>query len=496
MNTTNTHIRITQAAWAALLAHHRRPDAIEHASIALGKTLHLRGQRVVLIDAPGLALLDGDDCVRQSAGAVQVRPEVTRRLMWWFAQSGYEAFVSIHDHWFSARGTSFSGIDDADDIRQDRYLRGPFSAALNGQHFGRQREITHLSVVFDQGSFDARVIDTRLGRRTFCPVASLSVIGDRYVRLTPNSASTPENRADETLRRHDDFIAPQTRQLIGTLHVGLVGCGGLGPLLAENLMRAGVRRFSLFDPDTLDTTNLNRWLGGRRSDIGKSKADLLAARLRECEPTVKVAAHAVDVLEGRHAANAGIADLLILAVDNDAARLWGNRVASACLQPLFDLGVRVRTRPHTDFLSRIVPVVPGSTACLECSVLGLLDSLDIAKALDGITSAARRSAGYVMDAEAAAPSVMGLNTKVVGEAALAILDYLSGWRKGPPQASKWTWSTATTVMIQQESHRPGAGCLACGISGLARGLDADIPRRRDRQSASRLLQAVFETTKD
>jgi len=476
MTRMRTHIRITQAAWDTLVKHHRRADAVEHASVALGKTLRFRGNRVVLIDLPGLALLDGDDCLRQAAGAVQVKPGVTRHLMWWFAQSDYDAFVSIHDHWFSGSGTTFSGIDDADDIRQDRYLRGPFSVGLDGSRFGVQRSITHLSIVFDQRSLDARVIDSRSGGLAFSAVDSIAVIGDRLERLVPNTSVNNAMSSDESLRRHDDFITPRAKQLISALHVGIVGCGGLGPLVAENLMRAGVRRFSLFDPDRLEATNLNRWLAGRRADLGKNKAELLAARLRDCEPAVEITAYPVDVLCGRHNMAAGICDLLVLAVDNDAARFWGNRLASACLMPLFDLGVLVRTQPQTDFFTRIVPVIPGRTACLECSALGLLDMLEISKALDG---------------EAPAPSVMGLNTKVAGEAVLAILDFLSGWQPGPPRAATWTWSMAKTVMVEPQYHLPGENCSSCGPDGLARGIGANLPARRDAASLQGMLHAVL-----
>lgn len=490
----DTHLRFTPAAWAALTGHHRRNDSLEHASIALGRTLCHGARRIVLVDLPGLALLDGKDYARQAGGAVTVNPAVTRRLMWWFAQSDYDAFISIHDHWFSSSGTTFSGGDNQDDLRQDGYLRGRFARCLGNPSFGAPRAITHIAMVFDKASLDARVVDTNRADKPFSTVGSVSVVGAPYIRLWPNSLPVQPSADDETLARHADFVQPAVKRMIGSLRVGIIGCGGLGPLVAENLLRLGVRSFALFDPDILDATNLNRWPSGRSVDIGAPKAALLAARLRDCEPRTVVDAHTVDVLDGDVLPAAGACDLLVSAVDNDAARLWVNRVAAACLIPLFDVGVRVRTAPHIDFLTRIVPVVPAVTACLECSGMCLLNHLEIAKSLDGMTAMVRQATGYVEDTPAAAPSVMGLNTLAAGETTLAILAYLAGLGDGFPHPIKSTWSSAQTVRIGSDSHLPVDTCPSCGSENRGRGAAADVPRRRCEEVVARELGQLFDSS--
>lgn len=490
MRTSSVEIRITSAAWDALLRHHRSGSPVERASVALGRVLCHGNRRIILIDVPGIALLHADDYEYQHSGAVRVKQDVTRRLMWWFAQSDYDAFVSIHDHWFCRKGTRFSAGDDRDDLRQDRYLRGVFVDALNNPVLGNPKPLlAHVALVFDQSGFDARAIESNEAK-PFQPITRVAVVCDQLLHLKPNSMDELTNDFDASLLRHRDFITPAAQLTIGGLRVGIIGCGGLGPIVAENLLRMGVRAFALFDPDNLDETNLNRWLSGRRNDIGKCKVELLAQRLRECEPGVSIETYAVDVVKSNVISAVGACDVLVAAVDNDAARLWLNRVANASLVPIFDIGVRVRTSPKVDFLSRIVPVIPGMTACLECSPLNLLDHVEIAKSLDGLTASVRAHAGYVSDLDVGAPSVMGINTQAGGAVSLDLLAFVAGLNDRPsPKIS--TWSTSMITVINRDSHLPTPDCVGCGAGNRARGVLANVPTYKNTEQVTEHLNALF-----
>lgn len=74
--------------------------------------------------------------------------------------------------------------------------------------------------------------------------------------------------------------------------VALIGCGALGSILAELLLRAGVRRALLIDGEALASGNLVRH-ALTAADIGKNKAAALAAMLRAAAPLAEV-----DAFEG------------------------------------------------------------------------------------------------------------------------------------------------------------------------------------------------------
>ena len=71
-------------------------------------------------------------------------------------------------------------------------------------------------------------------------------------------------------------------------HVAVFGLGGVGSWCAEALCRSGVGKLTLIDEDTVGLSNINRQLIALNSTVGRSKADVLAERLRDINPDAKI----------------------------------------------------------------------------------------------------------------------------------------------------------------------------------------------------------------
>lgn len=71
-------------------------------------------------------------------------------------------------------------------------------------------------------------------------------------------------------------------------NVLLVGLGGVGSFAAEFLARAGIGSMTIIDGDTVDITNINRQLPALHSTIGKTKAEVVAARLLDINPELNL----------------------------------------------------------------------------------------------------------------------------------------------------------------------------------------------------------------
>ncbi|MFR0797761.1 MAG: ThiF family adenylyltransferase [Oscillospiraceae bacterium] len=69
-------------------------------------------------------------------------------------------------------------------------------------------------------------------------------------------------------------------------HVAVFGLGGVGSYAVETLVRSGVGELTLIDDDTVALTNLNRQLEALHSTLGQSKAEAIAARCRDINPSV------------------------------------------------------------------------------------------------------------------------------------------------------------------------------------------------------------------
>ena len=66
------------------------------------------------------------------------------------------------------------------------------------------------------------------------------------------------------------------------------GVGGVGSYVCEGLARASVGALTLVDKDVVDITNINRQIPALHSTVGKSKADVMAERIRDIDPDCHV----------------------------------------------------------------------------------------------------------------------------------------------------------------------------------------------------------------
>lgn len=107
-------------------------------------------------------------------------------------------------------------------------------------------------------------------------------------------------------------------------HVLVVGLGGVGAYAAEMLCRAGVGCFTLVDGDTVADSNRNRQLIALCSTLGQPKTEVLAARLRDINPDVRLHLHTEFLRDERTAEllRAAHYDFLIDAIDTLSPKVF------------------------------------------------------------------------------------------------------------------------------------------------------------------------------
>ena len=89
---------------------------------------------------------------------------------------------------------------------------------------------------------------------------------------------------DQLLERYSRQILLPEIDLAGQENIRqaavlIVGCGGLGSMVALFLAGAGVGKLTLVDADSVELSNLHRQLAFRESDIGQPKAQALENQL-------------------------------------------------------------------------------------------------------------------------------------------------------------------------------------------------------------------------
>ncbi len=134
-------------------------------------------------------------------------------------------------------------------------------------------------------------------------------------------------------RNRQMISTAQQRQLFHS-QVAVIGCGGLGGYILEQLARLGVGRIVAIDDDVFEEHNLNRQLLSSPATLGRVKVEVAAERIAEINPAVTL--RPLRALFGREngAALLAGADCVIDAVDNIAARLALEEVCEELKIPL------------------------------------------------------------------------------------------------------------------------------------------------------------------
>jgi molybdopterin/thiamine biosynthesis adenylyltransferase len=94
-------------------------------------------------------------------------------------------------------------------------------------------------------------------------------------------------------RRNRETVSVADQLRLFLSRVAVVGCGGLGGYLIEQLARLGVGTLVVVDPDVFEEHNLNRQLLSSPADLGARKVDVARERVASVNPAVHVIAYPV-----------------------------------------------------------------------------------------------------------------------------------------------------------------------------------------------------------
>ena len=138
---------------------------------------------------------------------------------------------------------------------------------------------------------------------------------------------------DNRFERAKMLIGDDAMQRLGASRVALFGVGGVGAAAAEALARGGVGEIDLIDNDTVSLSNINRQLCALESKVGKLKVDVVAERLRDINPSIKVNTYPIFFLPETEL-DFSVYDYVIDAIDTVSAKVEIAVRAKACGTPV------------------------------------------------------------------------------------------------------------------------------------------------------------------
>lgn len=92
----------------------------------------------------------------------------------------------------------------------------------------------------------------------------------------------------EWMSRTEQLFGSESMTELSESHVLVVGVGGVGAYAVEMLVRAGIGAITIVDGDVVSASNINRQLVALHSTIGEKKVDVMAERIRQINPEIKL----------------------------------------------------------------------------------------------------------------------------------------------------------------------------------------------------------------
>src|SRR3990170_2679570 len=451
--------------------HLLREDGLERAAfLFLGKGLS-NSTRVFYVHK--LMLPEDSDYRIQHSSEVEPKTEFVLKSFSEFLRSDVAAYMHAHSHPFSIHA-SFSGVDNSSFPGMVRSLKGYL------QLLDSEIEPVVLRIVCGtkEDGFTAECVDSK--GEQLAVVNEIRVIGHGGIKRIkaksnegffrkwiPWSNGVEDNNnlfknTDLDLNQFDRnirWLGEMGQRAISDAHLAVCGVGGIGSIVVAQARGLGFRKITLIDHDRVEETNLNRLVGACKKDIGKFKVDIMKREIERYDSGIQVSAYPVNV-QSEEAHRAIIdSDMVINALDDDAARMEVQILSARYLKPLLDLGAGIilgeDRKTVRSMGGQVIFYIPGE-ACLVCQ--GLNPSKIVSRDIREL----QRSVGYVQGTDETPPSVVTINSIIAGIGMDLVCRYLTGFA-----------ATPTYIHYDCLKHIPATlqfrrkkDCYICGDDGI------------------------------
>lgn len=143
----------------------------------------------------------------------------------------------------------------------------------------------------------------------------------------------------------------------------VVGCGALGSVISESLVRAGVGLVRIVDRDFVELTNLQRQVLYDECDVADQlpKAEAAARKLRLINREVTIESHVADLTSDSIDMLADDIQVIVDGTDNFETRFLINDFA-------FDRGIPWVHGGCVACHGQVMTFIPGKTICFRCLI--------------------------------------------------------------------------------------------------------------------------------
>ncbi len=267
---------------------------------------------------------------------------------------------------------------------------------------------------------------------------------------------------DDRYDRQIRLFGHEGQERIKKARVVLLGTGGNGIHVIQQLAYAGVTQWTLVEFDVVAESNLNRLVGATLDDVGHPKTDVATRILKaihpDADPKIILGKVADATIEAELRTDIEGATMVVGCFDKEIPRQAAVKLCSEAGTPYLDLATEV-IGEDDDLIygGRIVFSHDGS-GCLFC--LGVIDISELAREQMPDDQRDQRDRHYGLTPEEAGdsgPSVVTINGVVASLAATEALMFITGLRAAARQV---TYHGQSSV-VRKNSTQGDSDCLYC-----------------------------------
>jgi molybdopterin/thiamine biosynthesis adenylyltransferase len=403
-------LSIQEQHYDALIAHLFRDREVERAAYLLCSLSSTDLEKRLLVQ--DVIRVADDEIERESATDIVIRQVSFLRALKRAARNNL-CFVFVHSH-----PEGFLDHSSQDDREESTLFRTAYIRI-------HREDAIHASLVISNRELPRGRVWLR--DSTNQPIKRVRIIGNKFAFY---------DRADKGGHNTKIFdrqvlaFGKDVQNLFRKLHVGIVGFGGTGSAVFEQLVRVGIGKITVCDPQTFDPTNVNRVYGSTSNDTGQKKVAIATRLANAIAIPTEIVPLSGSVTDLAIAQRLRDCDVIFGCTDDESGRSILTRLAAYYLIPVFDMGVMIDSEDQSikSVRGRVTTLVPG-VPCLFCRGTISADGI-VAEYLHSANEEEyhqRRMAGYVPELPGTAPSVIMYTSSVASTAICEMLHRFTGY---------------------------------------------------------------------
>lgn len=400
-------LKIPRSIFDAALADLRRPHGFAAERIGFFSTKVSRFNDIVLIHCVEYHPVPDAHYVRDPSVGARITSDAIVEAMNRCAADGVGQF-HVHEH--GGRGKPRPSSTD---------LKESPSLARSLWNANR-RQVSGWTILSNNNAWSSALISIDIAE---CVEPETAIIGypltvnlaERLTRLAPLWWRGLLRKIRMVRDRYDrqSFLGPNSDETFANLRVGIVGLGGGGSHIAQQLAHLGVRHFVLSDDDEISESNLNRTVGATEADVDRrtDKTVIAKRQIRGLHPAADILCMGKWQSETKPWLHC---DLIVGCVDTFACRRDLEAFCRRHLIPYVDVGMdvlKLPTKGH-EIIGQVILSTPGRP-CMRC--MGFLTEELLADEARRYGAAGRR------------PQVVFANGVICSAAVGLIVDFVTGW---------------------------------------------------------------------